>query len=319
MAAVQSMLSAVNKMKPPQAPTPVSPIGPSPANPKLTVPTGKPADANPSMVNPGLSPANPMKAPTQGVSSVTPAPTVPPPVAPSGAPMAQGVQTVDNTGLGANVSKIDPSSDLRFQTVLPTATNRFDLASKNIQSFRDLLQPQYLEDNRAITQRAAALGRVGNQDNVSDFGGGQGFRSLDRGYADRVGTYAQQVLNKALEDQIGDEANARNEIRGERSYQDALDQSAYDRARQGVLDQNGLTNDAFSRAQALNAAGQAGNPAQFLGLLGQNAQQQAGQSSSAIADLIKNAILGGGSTPAVPQVTKNGIPISINDLIGTTA
>lgn len=292
---------------------------PGPANPALKVP-GIPADAKGGSIygqrpTPQAAPtvpkppdASPWQAP-QGMSptaAVTPV-APPPPIATPGAAIAP-IQSGSN-------------NDLRFSAITPgPQADRFEIAKTKLNDFKSLLNPDYAEANRGITQRAAALGRVGNQDNINDFGGGVGFKNLDKSYADRIGTYASGILNDALEGSIQDQANNRNELRGERTYQEGLDQSAYDRARQGVFDTDALTNSAFGRAQAQNAAGQAGNPAQFLGLLGQNAQQQADQSGTSTAEFIKNLILGGGNpTPSVPQVTQNGKPISIADMIRTTA
>ena len=88
-------------------------------------------------------------------------------------------------------------------------------------------------------------------------------------------TSKSNLLQNALEGTIGDSANNRAEYRGERGYQNALENQGYNRGVNALDQEDRLTNSAYGRSSRNYEAGQQNNPADqynlMAGVYGRNA------------------------------------------------
>lgn len=273
-------------------------INQGPANPALKVPTGKPADANPWQVG-GVSPI-------QAAPSAA-APTAPPPPVSSAPP-------------GSTTSTFGPGNDLLSTQINPNTggPNRTELAQNLIKDWDAQHAPQFAADQRAIGQNAAKFGRIGAGMTTNDLTG------LAATYArDRQG-FQNQLASGLADATIGDQRANNAELRTERDYQtNRSDKALQDAINQHILEGQDQ-GQAFQQALEQAQFGYGGSPVdtlgQFSGILG----NQAGQAIGAGTDLLRSkpqpidwSSLLAGNTGQVPQVTRNGVPITLSDLIKT--
>lgn len=250
------MLGGLKRLapRPPQPPTPVSTM----PGMRLTVPLGKPADANPWMVGPGSSPANPPAPPT----TPTPVPVAPPPA----------VQQATATP-GAATTNFGPGNDLVGTQITPSSqVNRTQLAQNTLKDWDAQNAPQLAAGFRAVGQNAAKFGRIGAGMTTNDLTGLQA--TYDRNRMEMANNLASGLAS----DTVNDERANRAELRGERGYQNDLSQQAIDNnVRQKTLE-DALLNSSFGRAQARTATGYADNPGGALLGAGSDLTGDAGNS-----------------------------------------
>lgn len=260
-------------------------------------------------MRPGLSPVsatpNVNRLPAPG-GSLQPNPSGPTDMGGQGiSPSALPVPAVK----GAGVTAIDPTNDLRNKAITPTNdVNRYDLVNQRLKNYEATQLPQYQANVRGIVQNNAAMGRVGSGMLNTSLGN----EALAAENARNA--YFGDLLTNATEGTITDAANNRAELRGERGYQNALEDQAYSRARQQRLDQEDILNSQFARgATRANVAGglqgQADNSAgSFLdALYGRGAQAPTPQPSGTFSGALPEM------SPGYPvsQIPSGVSPVSI--------
>lgn len=232
--------------------------------------------------------ATPMPAMPQTLQGPTATPA-PPPAPPMQVPYA-------------SVSAINPQNDLRGTQIAPTSVNRLQFAKDKFAQFQSDLAPQIEAQRRGLLKNGAAMGRIGSG-------------MLRTSFGDLASELNRQSLNEqnrlftgAAESSVNDDANARNELRGERTYQNAMEGDAFNRARQERMDQEDLLNSSFGRALQRGQFGYGGNPASFVGGVAQDQQARADQGAQSFVTALGN--LGGRQTVAkpVPQPTPPYFP-----------
>lgn len=196
------------------------------------------------------------------------------------------------TGASANITPIVPGGpgDLRYQTItgndprlgqtqsqtdtarnaLASSPDRQALAAQAFQLLRDQTAPQFAADQRAIGQSAAKFGRIGagmttneltslDQSRERDLLNAQRGLSLDAAGSTLADNQARLASLSGLEgQQYGQGQASRDELRGERGYQNQTDQQARQDEIQRQLLQDQLLNSQFGREQ-----GRAGLDAQI--------------------------------------------------------
>lgn len=245
-------------MQPSQPQTPgVAPM--TPPNPAFGAGT---AQSRPS-VQPGQSGALPQTQPA------------PMPQQPSVTPLGYGQQAA-----------IQPGHDLRNQTIAPgQESNRFGLAKQYLDTYSQQQLPQFQSQLRSAIQGRAALGGLGSGMLNTDVG------NLDLAQQRDYNAHAQNFLTDALGNQINDNANQRQELRGERGYENGLEDQGYNRARQGMYDQDYLTNSSFNRGLEQAQFGYGGNPAGAQAAAGDYYGQQSANAGNALSGMIQNSQL----------------------------
>jgi hypothetical protein len=281
----------------------------APLNSRLTVPTAKPADANPWQAG-GASPSAPSVAP------VNPTPVAP--VAPI-APITPPVNPAANVP-GASVAPIDPTNDLRSTSVLPDqGVDRYQLAQDRFKTFSDSTDPEYQASLREANTAAAGAGQLGSGMLRTRLGDLALSRTRD------LDTNKQHFLQDALEGSIGDARSNRDEVRGERSYENSQEQNSHDRQVQQLELDDFLKNSAAGRGKTLLDSGYSGNPSDAYAYLSSLFGKSASDAGSAAAGLVgasrqnQNAgtgldwlqqlLKGGGGAGADPSQ----VPYDIND------
>lgn len=250
---------------------------------------------------PGAAPTPTANVPLSqnGLGPITPA-AMPPSVAPP----------TSATAMPAGVTPIDPSNDLRNKTIAPGAADprltdrqqmsdaalkdvakvdRYELAKSKFDEFAKSTEGDYLLNNRLATQRAAAGGRLGSGMLRTDYGNLDLARSRDlQGARDRFlnealeGSIADSFgKSRVLQDAEGDLVSRgradRDELRGERGYENELENQAFGRRRQQMLDENMLTDSSFDRDMRRAEFADRGNPGY--------AEMEAGNRRRASADM----------------------------------
>jgi hypothetical protein len=272
---------------------------------------GAPPPPRPMGLPPGLNPGavtNPVPTATQSMPQVNPATAGPASAQKFDGPMlnAQAETAPPAPTLkGVSVAGINPSSDLRNTTIAPTdAVDRFGLVNDRLKNYDATALPQFQANIRGLVGKNAALGRTGSGMLNTDLG------NETLAAENARNSYFGNLLTDATQGTIADAANNRAELRGERGYQTGQEQSAYDRARQGVFDTDALTNSKFGRDLATTQVGYQNNPASLLAQLsaiisGQGGQTAAGAGSSiaggSTLDILKKILAqaqgGGGAVP----------------------
>lgn len=306
---------------PPKLPTAPMPQTAQPAAPQTqsAMPSAMPAMPAPPMTT-GVAPVSAGGSPTAVAPRVTaggypgtatpatstgPAPTTAPGVA------------------SAHVTGIDPNADLRYSQITPqsdprmTATqgmvdtaaqalsggpNRSQLADQYLHAYTDATRPDFEKSLRTITQQNAAFGRLGSGMYGSDLVDAatkrdQGLNLLGAQLAnDTASGTIQDQFNRVnslsgLEgQQYTQNAGLRGELRGERTNQQNLDQTALANAiaQLQLQDQlaNGSSNRYTSQLGALGGLGYGQQPTGALLDAGNQSQQQANGSYDALAQLL---------------------------------
>lgn len=289
---------------------PSQPMIPPPPPPVGTMPGGP-------MVNP--------QAPGTGNTGIVPPTTGGPMVQPP-APGSTGTPTSPaTTGDTAAIAPIvaGGTNDLRYQTItgndprlgqtqtqvdtardtLSSTPDRTELAAQALQLLRERTAPQYAADQRAIGQSAAKFGRIGagmTTNELTDLNLTRE-RDLDRTSRELANTAAGQTMSDRLarlgalggleSQQFGQGQAGRDELRGERSYQNQTDQQARDDERQRLLLEDQLLNSQFGREQSrASLLGQLGFGQDPTGaLMGQGGYygDMANQSGAGASDLLQ--------------------------------
>lgn len=197
---------------------------------------------------------------------------------------------------GAQIQQFGPGQDLRYSQVLPgQEADRFGLAQNAVQRFFDANQPQYTGILRQATQAAAANGRLGSGMLTNTYG------DAAKQFTDALNRTKQQSLDAALEGTIGDQANYRNEARGERAYQQGASQQSLDNSVRGSQLQEDLTQGGFNRSEQqlhdLLGIAYQGNPSGTYLDAGQQQQGAANQGSGGLAELLRQYAYGQSVTP----------------------
>lgn len=266
-----------------------------------------------AMPAPGMPPGMPGSAGTSPAAARTAYPTLPGAQVGSIVP-GQGLRGTSITAGAAPAGGVDLAAQrAEAQTAalaalrnLGATPDRQQLATQTYDQFLQRQAPQAQAQSRAIAQRAASMGRQGSGMTTNDYGDLDLALERERGQTrselatqtagsifndnlQRVN--AAQGLGNAFQGwQQGDrtyEGQLRDEARGERAYEDGLEQQGYDRQRDQTLVGDQLQNSALQRA--LSAQG-AGNPAQLIqALQGQGAQYgaQAGAGATAGSSLLQ--------------------------------
>lgn len=241
---------------------------------------------------------NPIPAQPGGVGGIASSAATPPAPAPAGPP-------VPGTSSYASVTPINPNNDLRNQTIAPGGTpDRLAFAKEHYDQFASDLAPQIEAQRRSILSNNAAMGRIGSGMLNTSFG------DLTSEINRQNANERSKLFTGAGEAAIGDQANNRAELRGERGYQNALEDTAYTRDRQQRLDQEDLLNSSFARAMQRGQFGYSGNPAGYVGGVAGQVQGQANDSTQGFLDALGARGAGSVGTPRPPQTFGQLPPVS---------
>lgn len=229
---------------------------------------------------------------------------------------------------GPFITPFGPGNDLRFQQINPAANdrlrgtqsavdaaagalsggpNRQQLAQDLFADYIAQSQPDFDRSLRGITQRNAAGGRLGSGMYGSDLTDAATARTRDLGsFATRLaydtaGGDIQDRLNNlgalsGLEgQQFGMGAAQRNELRGERGYQQGVaGQAQQDAIGQRLLEDQLLNSQwgrDYQRLGLLGSLGYGSNPASTLGGLAGDTQGAATQAGAGVNDLFMQWLL----------------------------
>lgn len=172
-------------------------------------------------------------------------------------------------------------------------------AKADRQRFRNSLAQDTI--GQEISDRFSKAGLLGNLSD-SVYGRAAGDRSFNYGVNrdnQNARTAAQEMAyrfgnDRALTD-YNQAADARNEYRGERAYQDSRDAYSTDRAIQQAQLGDDLTNSAFRRSGTQYELGRQGNPAStYLGASG-DLQDQSSSTMQALMQYLQSLGIGAGS------------------------
>jgi hypothetical protein len=206
--------------------------------------------------------------------------SVSPTIQPANANPSAGIAPA-GTPAGVGLNQIDPNADMRNTSVLPTdAVDRGKLVDDRFKNYLSGALPEFQRKLRGTFQDNAAMGRLGSGQLATSVG------DLDLNAQREANQTYSDLTSNAAEGSIQDARNNRNEYRNERDYQGGLENQAYNRGIQGVTLEDALTNSAFGRSQAQNAAGQANSPTSTMELLSQIFGQQATGAGQAMAGLV---------------------------------
>lgn len=226
---------------------------------------------------------------------------------PSGAPPVGGAPGAPAGSAGgafsnprerfAQLSQIDPNADLRGTQIAPEPTDRFGAAKMRFDALKSQLEKDLVAKQRGVTQSAAAGGRLGSGMLRTDHG------NLLDSFSTNLGDSGNRFLADALDAQIGDESNWRNELRGERDYQVGQERETYGR---GVdrwrMEQDAQDRD-FSRNVTRATIGYGGNPSSTLTSAGRAGQQSASQTSDGVMEFLRSLGQKKGSQPGGVDVS----------------
>ena len=167
---------------------------------------------------------------------------------------------------------------MRGSSILPTdQVDRQKLAESRFNTFNQATDPAYQASLRSATQRGAASGTMGSGMLNTDYGN----LALQRGRD--LDSQKSMLMQNALEGSIGDSRNNRDEYRGERGYQNGLENQGYNRGMNALDQEDRLTNSAYGRASGNFSAGTQNNPANYQMLLSQIYGKNATTAGSAAA------------------------------------
>lgn len=340
----------------PQAPLlPIQQRGQTTATPTTAATLPAPPRPKPGLQqDQNTAPETPATPPTPPSGPTLPPP--PPPVGSVGGPMVQPPAPTApggapaTTGTGAAITPITPggANDLRYAMIsgndprlgttqgmvdtaaatVANAPDRQALAAQAFQLLRDQTEPQFQMDQRTIGQNAAKFGRIGagmttNELTSLDQARERDLLNAQRGLSlDAAGSTLSDRLNQlgalsGLEgQQFGQGQASRGELRGERSYQDQIDQQARDNEIQTRMLEDQLLNSQFGRDQsraALEAQiGFGQDPAGTLMQQGGYYGDQANASGSSTADLLnlwyQSQRPPAGATPGIVAPAPTGTP-----------
>ena len=226
------------------------------------------------------------------------------------------------------MTDFSPGNDLRFQQINPygndrlqrtqgavdaaTAAlsggpNRQQMAADLFQSYLQQSSPEFDRMIREITQRNAAAGRLGSgmygsnlvdavtqrQRDIAAYGTQLAYDTTAGDIQDRLNNVS--ALAGLENQQFGQGAAQRNELRGERSYQYGVGQQAQqDAINQRLLEDqllNSASNRDLSYYQTLGQFGFGANPAGTLGGLAGDTQNAANGASAGANDLFMQWLL----------------------------
>lgn len=208
---------------------------------------------------------------------------------------------------GDTMSAVDAA-----RNALSGGPNRSDLAAQYIDQWNQRTQPQFQQDLTNATKLAAANGRIGSGMLTNAYGDIVAQRDAARQVAQQgfatdalAGTIQDRLNNlgalSGLESQqYGQDAANRNEVRGERGYQQGLSQQAFTNDAQRLALEEALTQGSYGREsdrlnQLINL-GYMNNPGSlYLGASGQ-VQSGANQSNQGMSDLLAQYFLGKNAT-----------------------
>ncbi len=256
--------------------------------------------------------------------------------APVGAPPLAGTPPTQQFGPGNNLisTQFNPTASEGLQGVqqdifsdlegLRTGPSRGELASQAFSQIQEASAPRFQSELRDVGRRAATLGRIGSGVTTSELGDVQVTRERDldllrrglatdaagRGLEDR---FRQLGATQGVSGQLfGQEQSGRNELRGERGFQEGLDRRAVqERVQQRALEEallEGQFGRDFSR-QGLFAdigfgGGSQANFGNQAGRFAQNFGNQANASNQSAAGLFGSLFnQGGGQQQQFPQPT----------------
>jgi hypothetical protein len=153
----------------------------------------------------------------------------------------------------ADTSDFGPGRDLRSTQISPTAgADRFSIAGQRFDQFARETEPAYGAAVRAATKAAAANGRLKSGMLTTEFG------DLADRRAQSMDLARSSFMTDALEGSIGDQLREREELRGERGYQQGLSQQAF----QNRLAALGATNSLnMGQLDLMSRLAFSGNPA----------------------------------------------------------
>lgn len=289
---------------------------------------------------PQVTPAKPQQPAGQAASGIPGLAPMTPPSAPSVAAVPQAPQSATPQVTGA-MQQFGPGQDLRTTQINPTASprlqatqgnvdtvanqlangpDRFQLAQDRFKTYSDQTDPAFQASIRSATQQAAANGAIGSGMLGTTYGNLGLQRSRD------LQNERDTLFNNALEGTIGDtRANAgilsglegqqygegvndQNALRGERSYQNGMEQQAYDRGVQGLQLEDQLTNSQFGRGLAQEQLGLQNNPAQMQMMLSGIYGQQASDAGKALSGLVQSTTANNAIQGAYGQPTSSTAP-----------
>lgn len=283
-------------------------------------------------INPGIVPPRPnINPPAPGVGSPGTSVVPPPPNIPAGNYGSGGptIQPMPYPNQGAQpIVPFEPGNDLRSSQINPVGNARLgetqgavDSAVQSLQGapdrsqlatdlYRNLIeytQPGFDRDIRNITQRNAAGGRLGSgmygsdlvdaatgrQRELSNAAAQLAYQGGSQAFGDRLSTL--DALSGLEGQQFGQGVQQRDELRGERGYQDYQANQGIDRAVQQRLLEEQLLNGQFGRDQAITGQllglGFGFDPSNAIAAGGQYAQNQANQYGGAAGDLLTSYLM----------------------------
>lgn len=301
-------------------PAPATGGGTPGIQPTALPPAGTPTAMPGVFTGPGITPITAAQVPGSGAIQPGPGPTpIPPGVGAPSAPQAPA---------NPYLTPFAPGNDLRFEQINPYADPRLrqtqsavDAATAALsggpdrqQMARDLFQsylqqssPEFDRTIREITQRNAAVGRSGSgmygsnlvdaatqrQRDIAAYGTQLAYDTTNGAIQDRINNVS--TLAGLEGQQYGQAANGRNELRGERTYQQGVAQQAQQDAINQRLLEDQLLNSASNRDLGyyglVGNLGFGSNPAGTLGGLAGDTQQAASGAGASASDLFTQWLL----------------------------
>lgn len=286
---------------------------------------GAPVAGNPGVfTGPGTTPIMTSQVTGMPGSTVAGAPQVGPGTAPIGTGMVPGSAAPSNPYL----TGFAPGNDLRFQQINPYANNRLQqtqgavdaataalqggpdrqqMAQDLFQSYLQQSSPEFDRTIREITQRNAAAGRLGSgmygsnlvdaatqrQRDIAAYGTQLAYDTTNGAIQDRQNNLA--ALSGLENQQFNQGAAQRNELRGERTYQQGVaTQAQQDAINQRLLEDqllNSASNRDLSYYGLLGQLGYGSNPAGTLGGLAGDTQNAATGAGAGVNDLFTQWLL----------------------------
>jgi hypothetical protein len=156
--------------------------------------------------------------------------------------------------------------------------------------------PGLVQNNAAVGRSKSGMLRTSAGDLTNDF--------------DRNATTAYSgFLRDATDKSINDQSNYRNELRGERGYQNELEDQSFNRGRQEKLDADYLQGTQFGRDATKTQLGFANDPTSLLAQIAASRGGQASQGAAAVGglaqntsylDILKKILAQGGGGSAAP-------------------
>lgn len=264
-------------------------------NPSVAAPQA-PATPSTSQAGGGLAPLPPPPAPPSApaVPAVSqpaaPLPLPPPPAPPSApatpstaqppAPLPPPLPPVPY----ANVSPITPGADLRDKAILPGASvDRLGMAKEAFQDYLTNKMPEYRANLRGLVQNNAAFGR--SKSGMLRTDAGNLADSFDRNATTAYSGFLRDATDKA----VGDQRSDRSEMRGERGYENELEDQSFNRGRQELLDKDYLQGTQFGRDATKTQLGFANDPTSLLAALAAARGGQASQGAAAVGGLAQQS------------------------------